>query len=194
MGLRYEFSPESFFQVNPVQTEKLYSEALRLADISGTDTVLDIYCGIGTITLAAAIKAKRAIGVEIVDQAISDARKNANRNGIENAEFHSGSAEELVPKLIERKIRPDVVILDPPRKGSDEETLSAIAIAAPERIVYISCNPATLARDIKFLMEFGYSVKHVTAVDMFPHTAHVETVVLLTQRMQSYERKYKSFF
>ena len=180
LGLRYEISPESFFQVNPVQTEKLYSLALSFAQISDADTVLDIYCGIGTITLSAARKAKRAIGVEIVEKAIENARDNAEKNGIENAEFYCDSAENAVPKLIESGVLPDVIILDPPRKGSDEKTLSAIASANPKRIVYVSCNPATLARDAKFLEERGYKVEKVAAVDMFPHTAHIETVALLS--------------
>ena len=180
LGLKYEISPESFFQVNPVQTEKLYSLALDFADISENETVLDIYCGIGTITLSAAKRAKRAIGVEIVEKAVENARENAEKNGIDNAEFYCGEAENLVPELIESGASPDVVILDPPRKGSDEATLSAIASAKPERIVYVSCNPATLARDAKFLEERGYKVKKAAAVDMFPHTAHVETVALLS--------------
>ncbi|MCR4692415.1 MAG: 23S rRNA (uracil(1939)-C(5))-methyltransferase RlmD [Firmicutes bacterium] len=178
LGLQYEVSPESFFQVNPSGTEKLYSLALDFADIKESDTVLDIYCGIGTITLSAAKKAKKAIGIEIVPKAIENARENATRNGIENAEFYCGKAEDLVPKLIERGISPDIVILDPPRKGSDEATLSAIAKSLPKRIIYISCNPATLARDAKFLESLGYNLKKATAVDMFPHTAHVETVAV----------------
>ena len=182
LGLKYEISPESFFQINPVQTEKLYSLALSFAQISGSDTVLDIYCGIGTITLSAARKAKRAIGVEIVEKAIENAKENAEKNGIENAEFYCDSAENAVPKLIESGVLPNVIILDPPRKGSDEKTLSAIASANPKRIVYVSCNPATLARDAKFLEERGYKVEKVAAVDMFPHTAHVETVVLLQKQ------------
>ena len=185
LGLRYEISPESFFQVNPVQTEKLYSLALDFAQISETDTVLDIYCGIGTITLSAARKAKRAIGVEIVAKAIENARDNAEKNGVENAEFYCDSAENAVPKLIESGVLPNVIILDPPRKGSDEKTLSAIASANPKRIVYVSCNPATLARDAKFLEERGYKVKKAAAVDMFPHTAHVETVALLSNENMS---------
>lgn len=178
LGLKYEVSPESFFQVNSVQTEKLYSLALDFADIKDSDTVLDIYCGIGTITLSAAKKAKKAIGIEIVSKAIENAKENAKRNGIVNAEFYCGEAENLVPKLINSGISPDIVILDPPRKGSDNKTLLAIAKATPRRIVYVSCNPATLARDAKFLEELGYRIKKATAVDMFPHTAHVETVAV----------------
>lgn len=177
--LLYEVSPHSFFQVNPKQTEKLYKEAIEFADISKEDTVLDIYCGIGTISLTAAKKAKSVIGVEIVPEAIEDAKKNAKRNGIDNAEFYCSAAEDMVPELLKNGTNPDIVILDPPRKGSDEKTLSAIISAKPERIVYVSCNPATLARDAKFLTENGYTVKKVTAVDMFPHTVHVESVMLL---------------
>ena len=175
-GVNYEVSPESFFQVNSKQTEKLYSVALDFADIKDSDTVLDIYCGIGTITLSASKSAKKVIGIEVVEKAIENARQNAKMNGISNADFYCGEAEKLVPKLINDGISPDIVILDPPRKGSDEATLSAIAKAMPKRIVYVSCNPATLARDAKFLQTFGYEIRKVTAVDMFPHTAHIETV------------------
>lgn len=177
-GLSYEVSPHSFFQVNPRQTEKLYNKAIELADIGETDTVLDIYCGIGTISLTAAKKARAVIGVEIVPEAIEDAKKNAKRNGINTAEFYCSAAEDIVPQLLKDDVSPDIVILDPPRKGSDEKTLSAIVSAKPKRIVYVSCNPATLARDAQFLTENGYSAEKVTAVDMFPHTVHVESVML----------------
>ena len=180
-GLSYEISPHSFFQVNPLQTEKLYGKAIEFADISENDTVLDIYCGIGTISLTAAKNAKSVIGVEIVPEAIENAKENARRNGIKNAEFYCSAAEDIVPQLIKDGESPDIVILDPPRKGSDEKTLSAIVSAKPKRIVYVSCNPATLARDAQFLAENGYRVEKVTAVDMFPHTVHVETVVLLSR-------------
>ena len=180
-GINYEISPHSFFQVNPVQTEKLYQKAIEYAEISENDTVMDIYCGIGTISLTAAKKAKKVIGVEIVPQAIEDAKKNAVENGFSNAEFYCAAAEDIVPKLIKDGKTPDVVILDPPRKGSDEKTLSAIVSANPKRIVYVSCNPATLARDLKFLAESGYTLTHSTAVDMFPHTTHVESVVLMSK-------------
>ena len=178
-GLSYEVSPHSFFQVNPVQTEKLYNTAIGFADISDKDCVMDIYCGIGTISLTAAKKAKSVIGVEIVPQAIENAKENAKRNNVENAEFYCSAAEDIVPELIKNGNTPDVVILDPPRKGSDEKTLSAIVSAKPKRIVYVSCNPATLARDAKFLAENGYRTEKATAVDMFPHTTHVECVVRL---------------
>ena len=180
-GLAYEISPHSFFQVNPQQTEKLYGKAIEFADITKDDTVLDIYCGIGTISLTAAKSAKSVIGVEIVPEAIENAKENANRNGIDNAEFYCSAAEDIVPQLIADNISPDIVILDPPRKGSDEKTLSAIVSAKPKRIVYVSCNPATLARDAMFLEQNGYTTKSVTAVDMFSHTVHVESVALFVQ-------------
>lgn len=178
-GCEYEISPNSFFQVNPEQTENLYNKAIEYADISDTDTVMDIYCGIGTISLTAAKKAKKVIGVEIVERAIEDAKKNAVKNGITNTEFYAGSAEEIVPRLIKTQEKPDIVIIDPPRKGSDELTLNTIISANPKRIVYVSCNPATLARDIKILNSGGYDLKKVTAVDMFPNTVHIEAVALL---------------
>ncbi len=178
-GIEFEISPHSFYQINPVMTEKLYGKALEFAEISDNDNVLDVYCGIGTISLAAAKKAKVVTGVEIVEQAIEDAKKNAKANGIENAQFFADSAENAVPKLISEGLRPDVVIIDPPRKGSDEATLRAIASADPKRIVYVSCNVATLARDAKFLSELGYKPTKCIGVDMFPHTSHVECCVLL---------------
>jgi len=181
MGLSFLISPHSFFQVNPVQTEVLYKTALDLAALDKTKTVLDIYCGIGTISLCAAKQAKMAYGVEIVPEAILDAKQNAVRNQIENAEFYEGAAEDIVPKLLGRGASPDVVILDPPRKGSDEKTLSAILRALPSRIVYVSCNPATLARDARVLTDGGYKIKTVVPVDMFPHTSHVESVALFVK-------------
>ncbi len=177
---KYEISPHSFFQVNPVQTENLYKKAIEYAEISHDDTVFDIYCGIGTISSTAAKNAKKVIGVEIVEEAIKKAKENAVKNGISNTEFFAGSAEELVPKLVESGETPDIVILDPPRKGSDHITLSTIISAEPKRIVYVSCNPATLARDIKILNEGGYSLEKVTGVDMFPNSVHVECVALLS--------------
>lgn len=175
MGLEFSISPHSFYQVNPTQTEVLYKTALDFAEVNETKTVLDIYCGIGTISLCAAKNAKKVIGVEIVEKAISDAKNNAKVNGIKNAEFYCGAAEDIVPKLIAGGNKPDIVILDPPRKGSDEKTLSAILSANPERIVYVSCNPATLARDAKFLADGGYKLTKVTPVDMFPNSEHIET-------------------
>lgn len=180
-GIEFKISPHSFYQINPIMTEKLYGKALELADISKDDTVMDIYCGIGTISLAAAKKAKSVIGVEIVEQAIINAWENAENNGITNAVFYAESAEDAVPRLIDDGIRPDVVILDPPRKGSDTATLNAIVSAAPKRIVYVSCNVSTLARDAKLLAEHGYIPQKCIGVDMFPHTCHVETVVLMSR-------------
>lgn len=180
-GIKFRVSPNSFYQINTVMTEHLYNRAIEYSKISPEDIVLDVYCGIGTISLAAAKHAKQVVGVEIVEQAIINARDNAAANNINNAEFYAESAEQAVPRLIEGGMRPDVVILDPPRKGSDEKTLSEICSAAPKRIVYVSCNPATLARDAKFLAELGYVPQRCTGVDMFPHTAHVETVVAMTK-------------
>lgn len=181
LGITYEISPHSFYQVNPVQTEKLYSKAIELAALSGCENVMDVYCGIGTISLCCARKAKSVSGIEIVERAVEDARENAVRNGIKNARFFAGSAEEVVPRLIEEGERPDVVMIDPPRKGSDERTLAAIVKAAPERIVYVSCSSATLARDARYLAEHGYAIARVAPVDMFPHTVHVETIILMSR-------------
>lgn len=178
-GYSFRISAHSFYQVNSPQTERLYQTALDLAELSGNETVLDLYCGIGTISLFAARKAGRVIGVEVVPQAIENAKENAERNGVLNTEFILGKAEEVAPKL--KKEKPAVVFLDPPRKGADKKALEAIITMAPEKIVYISCNPATLARDLKFLCGEGYQLKTVIPVDMFPNTAHVETVVLLTK-------------
>lgn len=175
-GIKFEICADSFFQVNPVQTEKLYNKALEFASLTGNETVMDVYCGAGTISLCAAKSAKKVIGVEIVGRAVEDARKNAIINGIENAEFFADSAENIVPKLIDGGSMPDVVILDPPRAGSDERTLGAIVKASPEKIVYVSCNPATLARDAKFLAERGYTPISAYAFDLFPRTMHIETV------------------
>lgn len=176
LGAEYEISPHSFYQINHTQTEKLYGKALEYAEIGKGDRVMDIYCGIGTISLSAAGLAAKVVGVEIVPAAVRDAKKNAVANGIENAEFYCADAEELVPKLIDRGEKPNMVILDPPRKGSDEKTLGAIVSANPERIVYVSCNPATLARDLAFLENKGYKLQKLCGVDMFPNTSHVECV------------------
>ena len=181
LGIKFKISPHSFYQINPYMTEKLYGKALEYANITDKDNVLDVYCGIGTISLAAAKSAKHVTGIEIVEQAVRDAKSNAKNNGITNADFFADSAENAVPKLIEGGMKPDVVILDPPRKGSDEATLRAIAKAQPKRIVYVSCNASTLARDAKYLSSLGYTPTAVTGVDMFPNTCHVETVVLLSQ-------------
>lgn len=182
LGMKYEISPHSFFQINPVQTEKLYNKALELAEISENDKVMDLYCGIGTISLSAAKKAKSVIGVEIVEQAILDARKNSEENNIKNVTFYAKDASEIVPQLIDNGETPDIVILDPPRKGSDEKTLTAIVKANPKRIVYVSCNPATLARDLRFLEDNGYTTKSVCGVDMFSQTMHIESCVKLCRK------------
>lgn len=180
--MRYEISAGSFYQINPVQTEKLYNTAIDMANIGKSDTVIDLYCGIGTISLCAARKADRVVGVEVVEQAIENARKNADSNGVNNVAFYAGEAERVFPQLVENGINPNVIILDPPRKGSDEITLSAAVKASPDRIVYVSCNPATLARDLRFLSDNGYAPVEAAGVDMFPQTVHVETVVLLCRK------------
>ena len=186
--VKYQISPLSFYQVNPAQTEKLYGLALEYAGLTGTETVWDLYCGIGTISLFLAKKAKTVYGVEIVPQAIEDARNNAKINGIENAEFFVGKAEEVLPEYYERyerehgkKAYADVIVVDPPRKGCDEMLLHTMVQMQPEKIVYVSCDSATLARDLKYLCENGYELKRVNPVDQFPMTTHVETVVLLSR-------------
>ena len=192
--VKYQISPLSFFQVNPVQTEKLYGLALEYADLKGEETVWDLYCGIGTISLFLAQKAKKVYGVEIVPQAIDDARNNAKINGIENAEFFVGKAEEVLPEYYEnyereqgKKAYADVIVVDPPRKGCDETLLQTMVRMRPERIVYVSCDSATLARDLKYLCENGYEMKKVRAVDQFPMTTHTECVV----KMQLVDSKRK---
>lgn len=189
--VRYQISPLSFYQVNPAQTEKLYGLALEYAQLSGHETVWDLYCGIGTISLFLAQQAREVQGVEIVPQAIEDARRNAEINGIENARFYVGKAEEVLPKYYENyaKEHPgehahaDVIVVDPPRKGCEESLLRTMVEMEPERIVYVSCDSATLARDLKFLCgEGGYRLEKWRAVDQFPMTVHVETVVLLSHK------------
>ncbi|MGI6118823.1 MAG: 23S rRNA (uracil(1939)-C(5))-methyltransferase RlmD [Bilifractor sp.] len=181
--LRFRISPLSFFQVNPVQTVRLYEKVLDFASLSGNETVWDLYCGIGSISLFLARKAKQVIGVEIIPQAVEDAKENALLNGISNAEFLAGKAEEVVPRIFrEQKIRADVVVVDPPRKGCDEILLDTIMRMEPEKIVYVSCNPATLARDVKKLSGSNYQVTKVAPYDLFPASVHVETVVLMSRR------------
>lgn len=180
-GLQYALSPQSFFQVNPVQTEKLYQTAVAFAGLTGSELAADLYCGAGTISLLLARHAKHVVGIEIVPQAIRDAEENARANHISNAEFHAAAAEELLPKMVAQGLKPDVIVLDPPRKGCEEKVLRAIADAAPRRVVYVSCDPATLARDAKFLCQNGYRPDQCQPVDMFCWTGHVETVVLLTK-------------
>ena len=184
----FRISPLSFYQVNPLQTEKLYSLALEYAGLTGTENVWDLYCGIGTISLFLAGDAKKVYGVEIVPQAIADARENAALNGITNAEFFVGKAEEVLPEFYEDYVlseelrHPDVIVVDPPRKGCDEQCLETMLRMAPKRIVYVSCDSATLARDLRILCDGGYELKRVRAVDQFGHTVHVETVCLLINR------------
>ena len=181
--VKYRISPLSFYQVNPVQTEKLYGTALEYAGLTGNETVWDLYCGIGTISLFLAQKAKKVYGVEIIPQAIEDARANARLNGIENAEFFVGKAEEVLPEQYDRhQIYADVIVVDPPRKGCDPVCLDTIVKMSPARVVYVSCDSATLARDVKYLGEKGYRVEKVRCCDMFGHSGHVETVALLTRK------------
>ena len=194
-SIRYQISPLSFFQVNPVQTEKLYGKALEFAGLTGGETVWDLYCGIGTISMFLAQKAGTVYGVEIVPEAIEDARKNAGINGIENAEFFVGRAEEVLPeKYAEEGIRADVIVVDPPRKGCEESVLDTMVKMGPDRIVYVSCDSATLARDLKYLRERGYQLEKVQGVDMFPESVHVETVVLLGRELgKSHEHVYLDY-
>ena len=205
-AISYHISPQSFYQVNPVQTEKLYSTALSYAGLTGKESVWDLYCGIGTISLFLAQKARRVYGVEIVPQAIEDAKNNAKLNGITNAEFFVGKAEEILPEFYHRlsentskeqegsdtlnnssmdeqsMLTPDVIVVDPPRKGCDEKCLETILAMLPKRIVYVSCDSATLARDLRILCDGGYELKKIRAFDQFGHTMHVETVCLLSKK------------
>lgn len=179
--VKFQISPLSFFQVNPKQTERLYSKVLEYAQLTGNEVVWDMYCGIGTISLFLAKSAKEVYGVEIVLPAILDARVNASINGFENVEFIVGKAEDIATQLCKEDKLPDVVVVDPPRKGCDEKLLNTIIENAPKRIVYVSCDPATLARDLCYLSDNGYELKQVQPVDMFGHTVHVETVVLMSK-------------
>lgn len=181
--VKYQISPLSFYQVNPIQTKKLYETALDYAGLTGAETVWDLYCGIGTISLFLAQRAKHVYGVEVVEPAIADARNNARINGIDNVTFLAGKAEEVLPEYYEKGVKhPEVIVIDPPRKGCDEKCLETILKMKPERVVYVSCNPATLARDLKYLCEGEYEVREVQPVDMFPQGVHVETVVQLSQQ------------
>ncbi len=187
-AVAFQISPQSFYQVNPVQTEKLYSLALEYAGLTGTESVWDLYCGIGTISLFLAQKAGMVYGVEIVPQAIEDAKRNAVLNNIKNAQFFVGKAEEVLPEFYasantsEAMSHPDVIVVDPPRKGCDAACLDTMLKMQPDRIVYVSCDSATLARDLRILCDGGYELKRVRAVDQFPHTVHVETVCLLSRK------------
>lgn len=187
--IAFEISPLSFYQVNPLQTKVLYDKALEFANLTGKETVWDLYCGIGTISLFLARKAKQVYGVEIVEAAILDAKNNAKKNHITNADFFVGKAEEVLPAMYQNALKngnhqqshPDVIVVDPPRKGCDRACLETMVAMQPERMVYVSCDSATLARDLKYLTANGYQLKKVQAVDQFPHTSHVETVALLSK-------------
>jgi 23S rRNA (uracil1939-C5)-methyltransferase len=180
-GLTFRLSPASFYQVNHDQAQVLYEKAIALADLHGTETVLDLYCGTGTITLAMSRKAGQVIGVEVIPQAIEDAKDNAQRNGITNAEFFCADAGDAAARLASQGIRPDVITVDPPRKGISLQVIEAMVEMAPQRIVYVSCDPATLARDIKLLEERGYHYQTGLTVDLFPRCKHVESVVQLSR-------------
>lgn len=183
--VKFRISPLSFYQVNPAQTRVLYGKALEYAGLTGEETVFDLYCGVGTISLFLARSAKKVYGVEIVPQAIEDAKVNAGINGIDNVEFFVGKAEEVIPELYENEgIQADVVVVDPPRKGCDERLLETIVRMEPERVVYVSCDSATLARDLRYLSDNGFAVKEVQPADMFAQGVHVETVCLLSRKVQ----------
>ena len=179
---KFNISPLSFFQVNPVQTEVLYNKALEYANLNGDEVVFDAYCGTGTISLFLSQSAKKVYGVEIISQAIENAKVNAKINNIDNAEFFVGKSEEIIPRLIDNGIVPDVIVVDPPRKGCDLKLLDALGKAMPKRIVYVSCDPSTLARDLKYLENRGYKTIEVQPVDMFPMTKHIETVVKIEKK------------
>lgn len=181
-GLRFRLSIPSFYQVNHDQAERLYGRAVELADLTGRETVLELYCGAGTITLTMARKAAQVIGAEIVPEAVENARENARRNGIENVTFFCADAGDAAARLAAEQLRPEVVVVDPPRKGLGEEVVAAIASMAPDRVVYISCDPGTLGRDVKRFAQLGYALKRAEAVDMFPRAAHVETIVLIQRK------------
>lgn len=184
-GCEFSISAKSFYQINPVQTEKLYSKAIEFAELNGTETVIDAYCGIGTIGIVAAAKAKQVIGVEVNRDAIHDAIGNAKLNGINNIRFYCDDAGEFMSRMAADGEKADVVFMDPPRAGSDKAFLSSMLTLSPKKIIYISCNPETQARDLVFLTRNGYKVRKIQPVDMFPHTAHVETVCLLTRNKET---------
>ena len=183
-GKRFRISSRSFYQINPVQTEKLYSAAIGLSGLTGNETVLDAYCGIGTIGLSASDKAKQVIGVEINRDAVNDAIANARLNGVKNCWFTVGDAGKYMEQMAAGKVKPDIVFMDPPRAGSDERFLSSLLKCAPKRIVYISCNPETLARDLRYLTKHGYRAEEAWGYDMFAWSEHVETVCLLSRKAQ----------
>lgn len=179
----FKISPMSFYQTNPVQTEVLYQKAIEFAELIGTEVVLDLYCGIGTIGICAAQKAKKVYGIEIIEDAIKDAKENAKLNHIQNIEFLCGDVEITLGKLLEKSGKPNVIFVDPPRRGLDTTTITNILNTEPSKVIYISCNPATMVRDLKVLEE-KYEIKKVQPVDMFPYTSHIETVTLLTLKNQ----------
>lgn len=179
--LQFKLSPKSFFQVNPTQTKVLYEQALIYAQVEKDDVVIDAYCGMGSISLFLAQQAKKVYGVEIVPEAVEAAKENARLNDIDNAEFVVGKAEKMMPQWKKDGLKPNVIVVDPPRKGCDEKLLKAMVEMDPERIVYVSCNPATLARDLRILADGGYRTKEVQPVDMFSQTYHVESVALMTR-------------
>ena len=181
-GKTFRLSVPSFYQVNRVQAERLYAKAIEFAGLTGQETVLDLYCGAGTITLALSDHAKKVLGAELVPEAIDDARENAARNGVKNAEFFCGDASDVAKKLARENLRPDVITVDPPRKGLAADVVESIAEMQPGRVVYVSCDSATMARDVKRLADLGYTAQRACAVDMFPRADHVETVVLLSQQ------------
>lgn len=179
--MTFRISPNSFYQINPVQTEKLYRTAIDYAGLTGNETVIDAYCGIGTIGLAASAKAGKVIGVELNPDAVKDARLNTRENKVSNAEFYQGDAGDFMTKMASRGEKAEVVFMDPPRSGSTEQFIDAVAVLAPSRVVYVSCNPETQATDLKYFAKKGYKVRKIQPVDMFPFTSHCETVVLLTK-------------
>lgn len=179
LGQSFKIRDRSFYQVNHAQTEKLYQIGLDMADLSGDETIIDTYSGIGTIGLAASDRVKKIIGIEVVDSAVEDAKENAKLNGIDNADYYLGKAEEVMPQLVKEGVSADVVFVDPPRKGCHNEFLDALIKVNPEKIVYISCNPSTLQRDMKYLSENGFKATEVTPVDLFPQTKHIEAVTVL---------------
>ena len=183
-GLNFRLSARSFYQINHHQAQRLYEAAIAQAEITAKDLVLDLYCGVGTITLCMAKAAGKVIGVEVVEQAVEDAKANAKRNGIENAEFFCGDAGKAALKLEQEGIRPDVIVVDPPRKGLNADTIEALHRMSPRRIVYVSCDPATLARDVALLKNHGYKLKNAQAADLFPRCSHVESIVCLKKENQ----------
>lgn len=185
----FRISPRSFYQVNPVMTTVLYGKALEYMELTGNETVIDAYCGTGTIGMLASEGAKRVIGVELNADAVKDAKFNAKRNNIENIEFYTADASDFMVEMAKAGEKADVVIMDPPRAGSDERFMSSVVTLSPKRVVYVSCNPETLARDLKYFIKNGYNVKKIQPVDMFPHTNHVESVVLLIRRLKDNNSK-----